>query len=327
MKLSQKQKNALKLVALCLIVCSIVFANVYRYQKFKVYYEPFTDETEEKFVYEMSRRIVEIVKKNSSKGMHQIALVHYLMHCKLETLCYSSGACIFAIQCKKPLVFKYVQEPPDSNNELQIVNEVEHPNIVKTYYAFPTDDKKGYFIVMERMDCSLQEYAKYHQKELKNMVRSVAFALKHLHKNKIIHSDLKLANILVKTENGKAIFKICDFGLSHYIYTEEIKPESFGYTPCYFAPETAFEQKFMLSTDIWLLGHTIWYYIKSEDIFDIGRAIDEVKYIEYLSGWHDYLLSDDKLQIVKWCCNRDPSKRPSLDDIIEWCDDKSENYK
>lgn len=189
--------------------------------------------------------------------------------------------------CKRTLFFKYVDNAAKSPNELQIINAFKHPNIVEALYAFPTDDEKGYYIVTEGMDCNLKEYAKNHQNELKNMIRSVALALQYLHKNSIIHCNIKLSNILARTVNGKAVFKLSSFDFAQYITTDEIinfktsKPSGFE------ASETYSERRYSLSTDIWQLKHTIWSYIKSEYFLQKGWNVRHLQIRLYLAGHRD----------------------------------------
>ena len=54
-----------------------------------------------------------------------------------------------------------------------------------------------------------------------------------MHKNNILHRDIKLDNILLN-KNGK--IKICDFGVSKVIKKDQIIKEHIG-TPAYLAPE------------------------------------------------------------------------------------------
>lgn len=63
-------------------------------------------------------------------------------------------------------------------------------------------------------------------------------AIKILHKNEIIHLDLKPDNILIQENKGKYIAKIIDFD-SSILAGEKIAPESLVGDPVYYSPEFA----------------------------------------------------------------------------------------
>lgn len=174
------------------------------------------------------------------------------------------------------------------------------------------------------MDCALSiDYAKEYPNEIKNIIRSVAHAIKYLHGINIIHCDIKLSNILVKINKGKRIYKLCDFGGSQYIYGDFVYPNNAIFTDSYGAPETYFDVKFTFSTDIWLLGHTIWFYILQRNLFfDTFGRYDDNAYNKYLRGDNQIIPNHEYIVIVKKCCNRDPYKRIGCDDIISWCESK-----
>jgi serine/threonine protein kinase len=73
----------------------------------------------------------------------------------------------------------------------------------------------------------------------------------YLHKNKVIHRDIKLDNILLDS-NLKP--KICDFGISNLVETNE-KIFDTGGTPAYLAPEVIkAEGDVSYKSDVWSLG-------------------------------------------------------------------------
>ena len=73
----------------------------------------------------------------------------------------------------------------------------------------------------------------------------------YLHKNKVIHRDIKLDNILLDKDLKP---KICDFGISNLIEKNE-KIFDTGGTPAYLAPEVIkAEGKVSYKSDVWSLG-------------------------------------------------------------------------
>ncbi len=66
------------------------------------------------------------------------------------------------------------------------------------------------------------------EKHISVISRDVLNALNYLHRNNIIHRDIKAANILM-TERG--VVKMCDFGVAGRLSLSNLKRHSFVGTP------------------------------------------------------------------------------------------------
>ena len=117
-------------------------------------------------------------------------------------------------------------------NEINILKNINHPNIVKFYTEFQNDNFK--YIAMEycdggSLDKNLYDYINRYGKAfpenlVRKLMKQILSGVKVLHENNIIHRDLKLLNILLKYENGidaknknlyEAQVKIIDFNSSY----------------------------------------------------------------------------------------------------------------
>ena len=101
-------------------------------------------------------------------------------------------------------------------------------------------------------------------------------AIHFLHYNEISHGDIKPNNILVNKNDAILI----DYGSVCFNHNEEY------YNRCtlyYISPEELLQQKFLVSTDIWSVGCTIYeYYTKRTFIIDlIGKSIFSFKKLKY----------------------------------------------
>jgi serine/threonine protein kinase len=98
--------------------------------------------------------------------------------------------------------------------EIEIMKELNHKNIVQ--YIDDFRHKMEWYIVLEYcgkgdMEQFKKKVGKIPEQHCKLFVRGILEALVALHKKKIAHRDLKLANILI---NDDYKLKLADFGFS-----------------------------------------------------------------------------------------------------------------
>ena len=99
-------------------------------------------------------------------------------------------------------------------NEYEIINFLQHPNIIKTYGIFMSSKSTPPCILLEYCLFNLEECIK--NKMLSNekivcAIYQIVEGMKYVHFRKIIHRDLKPTNILIAADGT---IKICDFGIS-----------------------------------------------------------------------------------------------------------------
>lgn len=97
-----------------------------------------------------------------------------------------------------------------------------HPNIINLLEVF--ENTKYVLLVMEyASNGDLLNYLKIKngiaEDEGRKLFRQIAFALRFVHRNGIIHRDIKLDNILLD-ELGRC--KLCDFGVSRSLIGKEM---------------------------------------------------------------------------------------------------------
>lgn len=144
---------------------------------------------------------------------------------------------------------------------LKRIQNIGNPNLIQMY-DWDIDRKTGEVrILSEFMPYDLRNYFSKEEnyKNLdENLLRKITFQILNglcsLHKNRIIHFDIKPENILFDPRDNKV--KITDFGLSQYVnYDLDVNNLSNGGTYPYMPPESLMEtKKYSFSYDIWSLG-------------------------------------------------------------------------
>ncbi|CAM5120757.1 unnamed protein product [Eretmochelys imbricata] len=148
--------------------------------------------------------------------------------------------------------------------EVSILKRVNHEHIIHLEEVFETP--KRMFLVMELCeDGELKEIlhrkGQFTENETRHIIQSLASAIVYLHKKDIVHRDLKLENILVKSsetdeENEmKLNIKVTDFGLAvQKAGGSESMFQSTCGTPTYMAPEVISAHDYSQQCDVWSIG-------------------------------------------------------------------------
>ena len=205
-------------------------------------------------------------------------------------------------------------------NEIKIHKKLNNSNIVGFEKFF--EDKDNVYILLEL--CSnqtLRELVKRRKRlnelEVQCYILQIIRALKYLHNHRIIHRDLKLGNLFL---TSKLELKLGDFGLAAKLEYDGQRRKTVCGTPNYVAPEILEKKNgHSYEVDIWSLGIVIYTMLFGVPPFD---ANDE-KIIYKKIKMNSYKFPDSikvensAKKLISSLLNLDPSKRPSLDSIIE----------
>lgn len=158
--------------------------------------------------------------------------------------------------------------------ELKILQELNHPNIVKFLDVFQR--KENLHLVLELAPYSLAALAPLglSQGAIKTVSRQMLAGLAYLHRNWIMHRDLSPGNILI-TPSG--VVKITDFGLSKVLTSQETQHTRFVTTLWYRAPEVLFGTRYYGRTvDLWAAGCILAELLDRRPMFQGGNDIEQV---------------------------------------------------
>eukprot|EP00347_Sterkiella_histriomuscorum_P007834 403347387 len=210
----------------------------------------------------------------------------------------------------------------DFIKEIEVVNQLRHPNIV-LYMGVTFDTNNFYYMITEFVNKgSLFELL--HQKKIPldddktmKIAKQMAMALQYIHRKKILHCDLKSQNILL---NDDWTVKICDFGLARY--REKFQKDNHGKigTPHWMAPEILRGEKYLEPADVYSYGVILWEMLVGEIPY-MGRSISQITGVV---GYHKEKLSvplrcnKHLRKIVNNCLIYEPHRRPTFDHIIKY---------
>ena len=144
-----------------------------------------------------------------------------------------------------------------ANAERRILQQINHPFIVRLHYAFQTGEKL--YMVMDFVSGGdlyfhLRRLRRFNPDLVKIWMCELVLAIEYLHSMNVVYRDLKPENVLVDT-NGH--LHLADFGLSKQSETDDEPLKTFCGTPYYVAPEMLVgtkKRKYTKGVDWWSLG-------------------------------------------------------------------------
>ncbi|KAI9290597.1 Pkinase-domain-containing protein [Neoconidiobolus thromboides FSU 785] len=164
---------------------------------------------------------------------------------------------LYAMKVLKKATLKVLVKGFDNvKAERQILSEVQHPFIVKLFYAFQTEDRL--YLILDYVQGGelffhLANERMFSEDIAKFYLAQLILALEHLHELGIIYRDLKPENCLLDKQGN---IVLTDFGLSK-VGLDDMKNGRTN-TVCgtteYMAPEILMEQSYDHSVDWWSLG-------------------------------------------------------------------------
>jgi serine/threonine-protein kinase ULK/ATG1 len=138
-------------------------------------------------------------------------------------------------------------------NEIKVLKTCDNRNIIKLYDIKKTAN--NFYLIIEYCNegdlmALLKKKKTLSEEEAIEFFVQMLNAFKTLVRNKIMHRDFKLANILM--HDGE--IKIADFGFSKLLGNNEEFTETMLGSPLNMAPEVLGGRKYDTKADIWSLG-------------------------------------------------------------------------
>jgi len=161
---------------------------------------------------------------------------------------------IYAMKILKKQAIVDRNQVEHTKAERAILEEIDHPFLMKLHYAFQTKTKLYFIMDMisgGELFNQLKKERRFSEVRSRFYCAEIVLGLEHLHSKNIIYRDLKPENILL---DNRGHVVLTDFGLSKKFQYAGEKAQTFCGTPEYLAPEVISGQGHDKAVDWWSVG-------------------------------------------------------------------------
>lgn len=225
-------------------------------------------------------------------------------------------------------------------NEISILQAIDHPNILKCIEVKNTENKV--YIVTEYCNGgTLENYMLKHQLKdktglseeiVQHIMKQVVNALDYLSNKKIMHRHITLDNLMINYENEedkknnnilKGTIKLIDFGFSRYLKQDELAYTVLG-SPINMSPllltklndtKTNIKVGYTEMEDVWSLGTVCFELLIGKPLFD---SDDMNELTEKMNKGDYYLpitLSKEAISFIKEMLQFEPKNRSNYGEL------------
>lgn len=213
------------------------------------------------------------------------------------------------------------KEIENALNEVRILASITHPNIIGYKEAFYDSKSETLNIVMEfaddgDLDSKIKKHkqngTRFAENDIWSYLIQITQGLMSLHNNKIMHRDLKSANIFL---TKKGVVKLGDLNVSKVVKRDLVYTQT-G-TPYYASPEVWADRPYSYKSDLWSLGCIMYELCGLRPPF-VGKSLEEL-YQAVTQGIYDpipSIYSKDLSKIISLLLEVDPNRRLSCAQIL-----------
>ncbi|HMN20210.1 MAG TPA: serine/threonine-protein kinase [Ottowia sp.] len=194
--------------------------------------------------------------------------------------------------------------------------QISHASVVSVLNFFRQNETV--YMVMNHLEgATLQDFivtARERKKDkvfrestIRSLFDEILRGLRVVHQHKMLHLDLKPANIFI-TDDNRAV--MLDFGAAREVLNKEGNFTRPMYTPGFAAPEMYRRDATMGPwTDIYAIGACIYSCMQGYPPNDAPQRLDKDRLSLSLTRMRG-VYSDSLIEMVEWCMALDPLSRP-----------------
>ena len=194
--------------------------------------------------------------------------------------------------------------------------QISHASVVSVLNFF-RENETVYMVMNYLEGATLQDFVVtarelkaekvFRESTIRSLFDEVLRGLRIVHQHKMLHLDIKPANIFI-TDDNRAV--MIDFGAAREVLSKEgnfIRPM---YTPGFAAPEM-YRRDGTLGpwTDIYAIGACIYACMQGYPPNDAPQRIEKDRLALSLSRLRN-VYSDNLIEVTEWCMSLDPLSRP-----------------
>uniref|UniRef100_A0A3P9KW46 Protein kinase domain-containing protein n=1 Tax=Oryzias latipes TaxID=8090 RepID=A0A3P9KW46_ORYLA len=194
----------------------------------------------------------------------------------------------------------YLEAGPMEFKALKEIKRIkaDKNNLIKCIDRFNYGSRA--FIVFEMLDQNLHHFLSKRNfsplgiSEIKVISRQLLVALKALKSIGLVHTDIKLDNIMLVDHKSQPFrVKLIDFGLA--LKLEDLETGSIFQTMPYRAPEVRLGLSLNEGVDMWALGHTLAMLLKGSSLYPCDSDYNVIRAMVNMQGMPKNSLLDQGL--------------------------------
>lgn len=215
-----------------------------------------------------------------------------------------------------------VKDQTNALNEVRVLASLNHKNVIDYKEAFYDKQSSTLNIIMEyaeegdiarRIKQCKTNKTYMSENDIWSLMIQMIQGLKALHDKKIMHRDLKSANVFLMKDGT---VKIGDLNVSKVVKLGFLKTQT-G-TPFYTSPEVWSEKPYDYKSDIWSVGCIIYEMCSLRPPFR-GQSLEQL-YKSITRGVYEpipSIYSKELHTIINLLLQLNPTKRPNCDSFME----------
>ncbi|KAJ2777896.1 Calmodulin-dependent protein kinase cmk2 [Coemansia javaensis] len=209
--------------------------------------------------------------------------------------------------------------------EINIVRQLQHPNIVRLLDWFESKDK--YYLVFQlctggELFQKIIDLERFTEQDAARLIRCGFGSIAYLHQHNIVHRDIKPENFIFLDDSKDAPLMLADFGIARIMKSNDEILNTMCGSLGYVAPEIMLRQGHGKPVDIWSMGivtfsslcgySPFWEYQEPRALMAAIQS-DNITFDErYWTG-----ISEHARDFIRRCLRSNPAERMTAEEALQ----------